>query len=115
MKTVLLTFGWVFFLSRLVSLMTLLILSAKFCAWFRLYYFALQQFHSVASWSIAAVCRSECKLSSNCSSIFGGDFSWVHTCMKYNDLVYSVITKTLRVCIWSGSHVHSNLTVLRRK
>ena len=41
--------------------------------------------------------------------------SWVHTCMKYNDLVYSIITKTLRVCIWSGSHVHSNLTVLRRK
>ena len=32
-------------------------------------------------------------------------FSWVHTCMKYNDLVYSVITKTLRVCIWSRSHV----------
>ena len=42
-------------------------------------------------------------------------YSWVHTCMEYNDLVYSVITKTLRVCIWSGSHVHSNLTVLRRK
>ena len=53
-----------------------------------------------------------------CQTIFGRPdvaISWVHTCMKYNDLVYSVITKTLRVCIWSGSHVHSNLTVLRRK